>query len=338
MRLELDAFLQDLDLGSAARAAAAVEARGYPALWVPEAANDSFLTATAALAATSTLRVGTAVTVALSRSPMLTAYAAWALAGAYDGRFTLGLGAGGDVAERFGLPVDRPTARLEEYVEVLRHAWAAWRVGAPVAFRGRMYDFAVSQSAYRPAPHEHEIPVLLAAVGPRMSRAAGRLADGLVLHPLATPRTWHASLGPALAEGLAAVGRDRAAVEVIQPVLLVVADRPDADRQRTEVRRRIAWYGAREQYGALLRAVGLGDLATELRAAAASGRRHEWERIVDDDVLATFAVVADAADVPRALTDRFGGHVDRVSLFFDRYAGVPGDEARLLAGLAGAAP
>jgi hypothetical protein len=63
---------------------------------------------------------------------------------------------------------------------------------------------------------------------------------------------------------------------------------------------------------------GWGDLQTELNTLSKSDRPDKWQemgRLVDEDVLHAFAIVADPEHVPKGLKQRFGNAVDRVSFY-----------------------
>jgi alkanesulfonate monooxygenase SsuD/methylene tetrahydromethanopterin reductase-like flavin-dependent oxidoreductase (luciferase family) len=98
---------------------------------------------TAAALAAPGLGLGTSVAVAFPRSPMITAEAAWMLAGATGGRFVAGLGTQvrAHVERRFSAPFSPPGPRMREYVLAMRALYAAFR-GAPLAFEGEYYSFS----------------------------------------------------------------------------------------------------------------------------------------------------------------------------------------------------
>jgi alkanesulfonate monooxygenase SsuD/methylene tetrahydromethanopterin reductase-like flavin-dependent oxidoreductase (luciferase family) len=126
------------------------------------------------------------------RPPAVLAKAAASLDVLSNGRFELGLGAGGvqDQIAGMGGPRRDPAASvdaLEEAIEVIRLMWSAERV---VSFEGRHYRLADAHPGPRPA---HPIGIWLGAFKPRMQRLAGRKADG-----------WIPSLGPLSAEELRA--------------------------------------------------------------------------------------------------------------------------------------
>ena len=162
-------------------------------------------------------------------------------------------------------------------------------------------------------------PVHLAAVGPLMTRLAGELADGLLVHGFTTERYLRERTLPALEEGLALAGRDRGEVSVSLPGL-VVTGRTDGERAEAAaaVKATIAFYGSTPAYRPVLELHGWDALADELHALSVSRREDKWKAmagLVDDDVLAAFAVVAGPDDVAAEVRARFDGLVDRFSVY-----------------------
>jgi probable F420-dependent oxidoreductase len=125
-------------------------------------------------AAAPTLRLGTAVVAAPTRSPVVLAKQAATVDVLSGGRLTLGLG-GGWLPEEFeavGVPIAERMARLEEAVDVMKTLWRE-----PVAsFTGRFTRFADVVSS--PKPVRGTIPIILGGRTPAGARRAGRLADG----------------------------------------------------------------------------------------------------------------------------------------------------------------
>jgi len=79
------------------------------------------------------------------------------------------------------------------------------------------------------------------------------------------------------------------------------------------IRGQISFYGSTPAYRPVLEHHGWGDLQSELNAMS---KRGEWEAmadLIDDDILATFAVVAEPDNVADELKLRFGQTVDRLS-------------------------
>ena len=100
----------------------------------------------------------------------------------------------------------------------------------------------------------------------------------------------------------------------------------DAERAaaRTAVRAQLAFYGSTPAYRPVLELHGWEDLGDELNALSTSRREDKWEamaELVDDEVLGTFAVVADPEDVAPEVLRRYEGVVDRFSVYSG--AGLP---------------
>src|SRR5919204_6509967 len=123
--MRLDAFLTSAAIEGIGDTAASLERSGFYGAWLTETQVDPFLPLAVAATRTSTMRLGTGIAVALSRSPMLTAMDAWALQRASGRRLDLGLGpqVRAHVERRFSMPYSRPAARMREYVAALHHIW-----------------------------------------------------------------------------------------------------------------------------------------------------------------------------------------------------------------------
>jgi F420-dependent oxidoreductase-like protein len=143
--------------------------------------------------------LGTAVVPTPQRHPLVLASQALSVQAATGNRLTLGVGAGvgAMVSGMFGLPADRPAARMREYLSVLRPLLR----GETVDHHGDTLT-AVGSVA---VPGAEPPPVLLAALGPAMVRVAAELADGAVTW-MAGPRslTRAAERVPRLVAGLPA--------------------------------------------------------------------------------------------------------------------------------------
>ena len=201
--------------------AAAAEAAGFRAVFVAEGHGDALSLCHPAIAATSRVRVGTAIANAALRPPVLAAKTAAQLDQASDGRFLLGLGVGNDVMNgRFGLPPFPPLQMIEEYVGALRAALA----GRPAGFDGQL--FRTGMVPFDSPPVRAELPVYLAALGPRMLELAGRIADGVILNLMSPAQAGQAaSLVRAAA---VAAGREASSVEVVCVVHACLSDDRDA--------------------------------------------------------------------------------------------------------------
>ena len=326
------------DLAAAGTLFRDLEVLGYDRAFSFEARHDPFLPLAVAAGATNSIGLGTAVAIAFARTPMVVAHAAWDLQSLSGGRFTLGLGSQirPHVEERFSMPWSRPAERMREFVLALRSIWAAWQGDAPLDFRGDFYTHTRMVPAFDPGPlPEGPPPVLVGAVGPRMTEVAGEVADGLLVHPVNTRRSLEELTLPAVARGAARAGRDPSEVEVVC-VTIVVTGRTEEEmvRSREAVRAQLAFYGTTPAYRPVFELHGMGDVCDELRRMARAGRWDEMGGLVDDDFLATVAVVGEPDRVPDLVRARVVGISDSVSLVNNR-APDPLHLAEVVAGLRG---
>src|ERR671919_2738082 len=207
------------------------EEGGYESVWVAETASSAFVQASLACRATLRVKVGTNIALAFPRSPTITAMAARDLAELSGDRFILGLGSQVKRINehRFSVPFEHPAPKLGEYVEVVRDVLATFR-GESIDHRGRF--FTVTMPPFPGADPVGDVPIYLAAVNERMCEAAGRVADGVLGHPLTSPKYVADVVRPAVERGAAAAGRDVSAINLTNSVILQVAD--DRERARRE--------------------------------------------------------------------------------------------------------
>lgn len=171
---------------------AAAEA-GVRSAWISDGIGWDALTALAAVGTVPAgTELGTAVVPFPLRHPLLLARQALTTHAAVGGRLTLGIGAGiaRMVDTMYGVPTDRPAARLREYLAVLRPLLR----GEAVDHRGEYYTATAQLTPLNRAAgggvaggvrgdedaHLSAPSVLVAALGPAMLRVAGELADGTV--------------------------------------------------------------------------------------------------------------------------------------------------------------
>jgi probable F420-dependent oxidoreductase len=312
-----------------------LEAFGYDGLLTAETASDPFLPLAIAAEHTKHIELGTGIAVAFARTPMVTAYIANDLQRMSNGRFILGLGSQikPHIEKRFSMPWSHPARRMREYIQALRAIWSAWNEGQVLDFQGDFYRHTLMTPFFSPAPSPHPPPkVFLAAVGERMTEVGGEVADGVIIHGFTTERYVKEVTLPAIERGLAKSGRGRGDFEVSGPLFVVTGVTEDElDQARRGVQQQIAFYGSTPAYRPVLELHGWGDLQGELNTLS---KRGEWVKmgdLIDDEILHTFAVVAEPERVGAELRRRFGGVVDRCSFYApyrsnpERWAGVVAD-------------
>ena len=159
--------------------------------------------------------------------------------------------------------------------------------------------------------------MFLAAVGELMTEVAGEVADGIIIHGFTTERYVKEVTVPAIERGLAKSGRRAHVVRDLGAV--VRRHRPQrggaGQRRRKGTQQQIAFYGSTPAYRGVLELHGWGDLQTELNTLSKRGEWVEMGELIDDEILRTFAVVAEPEGVGAELKRRYGGVVDRCSFY-----------------------
>ena len=299
-----------LDIAAVPAQARLLEDIGYNGLVVEETKDDPFVVMALAAAATTRLKLGTAVVIAFPRSPMVMALSAWTIQKLSKGRFTLGLGSQvkAHIQRRYGVKWSPAGPWMREYVTAVRAIWDCWQNGSPLDVKGEHYNLNLVVPLFNAGPIEHpDIPIHLAAVNTVMCRIAGEVADGLRPHPVCTPSYIENVMLPAVRSGAAKAGRPLDAFRVCMKPLVATARTEDDLRPKIrDVRARIAFYASTPAYVAAFEHLGLGGLARE---AAVLSREQRWEELPDliaDDTLELFAVIGTYDVIGRRLKERFG--------------------------------
>ncbi|QGG95680.1 LLM class F420-dependent oxidoreductase [Actinomarinicola tropica] len=312
----------DGNIGSvtqAAQGAAAAEAAGYDGVWTAETSQDPFLPLLLGAEHTERIELGTSIAVAFARNPMTLAQTAYDLQRFSGGRFILGLGSQikSHITKRFSMPWSHPAPRMREMVLAIRAIWDTWNNGTRLDFRGDFYTHTLMTPFFDPGPNPHgDAKIFIAGVGPLMTKVAGEVCDGFLVHGFTTESYLREVTLPALEEGMAAGGRARADFEISFPAFVVTGATEEAMAASADAtRRQIAFYGSTPAYRGVLEHHGWGDLQTELNTLSKQG---EWARmgtLIDDEILGTFAVVAEPSQVAAGLKGRYGDVVDRISFY-----------------------
>ncbi|MYQ35420.1 LLM class F420-dependent oxidoreductase [Streptomyces sp. SID4956] len=225
---------------------ATAEELGFDSVWTAEAYGSDALTPLAWYGSrTSRVRLGTSIIQMSARTPTATAMAAMTMDHLTGGRFVLGLGASGPqvVEGWYGQPYPKPLARTREYVEILRRAFAR----EVVTFDGDHYTVPHpgGSGLGKPLrsllhPVRTDLPILLAAEGPKNVTLAAEIGDGWL--PLFYSPFDDAHYRAALAEGFARPGARRTAsdFEVVTIVNVEIDD--DVEAAANRIRPHLALY------------------------------------------------------------------------------------------------
>ncbi|MSO77131.1 MAG: TIGR03617 family F420-dependent LLM class oxidoreductase [Alphaproteobacteria bacterium] len=300
--------------------AKAVEAAGFDAIGTVELGNDPFMPLALAALATKRVDLTTSIAVAFPRSPTVMAHIAFDLQKESRGRFHLGLGSQvkGHNERRYGIQWSPPAPRLQEYVEAVRAIWRCWETGEKLAFEGRHYRLSLMTPDFSPKPSGLAAPpISIAAVGDAMLRVAGRVADGVRLHPLCSRRYLEDVCLPEMLKGMAQAGRARANFEINGGGFVCTGpDEASVARAMDWARRRIGFYGSTRTYLPILKLHGLEELGQTLHAHSVAGRWDAMAGEVSDAVVRIFAACGTYDRLAGAIGERFGGVADMVDINF----------------------
>jgi F420-dependent oxidoreductase-like protein len=262
------------------------ERLGFDSIWTAEAYGSDALTPLAWWGArTERVKLGTAIVQMSARTPAATAMAAITLDHLSGGRFILGLGASGPqvVEGWYGQPYPKPLARTREYVEIVRSIVAR---DAPVEFHGQFYDMPYSGGAGlgKPLkstvhPLRNEIPIYLAAEGPKNVALSAEICDGWL--PLFFSPKEDGFYRSCLAEGFAASGDPTKAERFEIPATVMLIPGDDVEACADMVRPFLALYaggmGARDAnfHFEVFARMGYEDVAVAVQDLYLQGKKQE---------------------------------------------------------------
>src|SRR6202167_987997 len=269
----------------------AAEELGSDSVWTAEAYGSDAATILAWLAGqTSKIKLGSAVFQIPGRSAAMTAMTAATIDQLSGGRMILGLGTSGpQVSEGWhGQRFGRQLQRTREYIDVVRMALARERV----IYQGQTLQLPLPDGPGKPlkltiATVQEQIPIYLAAIGPRNTALAGEIADGWI-PTLFSPE--HVSeLRPLLQEGADRVGRSLDGFDIAPTVNVFVTD--DLPAARDAMRPFIALYvggmGSRKQnfYNNLVCRYGFEEQAKVIQDLYLEGKREEAMAAIPDALI-----------------------------------------------------
>ena len=290
---------------------AEAERLGFDSVWSAEAyGSDAVSVITWVAARTERIGVGTAIMQIPARTPAATAMTAITLDHLTGGRFRLGLGMSGpQVVEGWhGQPYGKPLARTREYVEIVR---AILRRDKPVEFDGDHYRVPAhgpdTTGLGKPLktivhPLRPDLPIYLAAIGPKNVALAAEIADGWIPTFYSPDRA--AMFRGWLEEGFARRGGASDGFDVAAMVPVFVGD--DVQACRDLVKPFLALYvggmGAqgRNFYNTLARRYGYDEAATEIQDRYLEGRKGEAAGAVPDELVDEVSLVGP----PERIRDR----------------------------------
>jgi F420-dependent oxidoreductase-like protein len=293
---------------------------GFSVVWAAEAYGSDAPTILSWIAGqTSRIDVGTGIMQIPARTPTMTAMTAATMDAFSGGRLRLGLGVSGpQVSEGWhGVRFDKPLARTREYVSIVRAALAR----QTVSFEGEFYRLPLPDGPGKALklgfhPPRPDIPIYLAAVGPKNLELAGEIADGWLAVFYAPG---HAAEQLASVErGRARAGKTLAGFDVVPTVPVVIGDdvAACADLVRSYAALYIGGMGSREKnfYNQLATRMGFGDAAKEIQDLYLAKRQRDAAGAVPLDFIDSTALLGPVDRIAGKLNDYAAAGVTTLSV------------------------
>ena len=278
--------LGDQPLDSLVGQAALAEERGLHSIWVAEDyyLRDAFTSMGVLAARTKKIKIATGVINPYTRHPALTAMSLATVNEFAPDRIFLGIGSSVKmwIEDQMGMPLGNRLVVIREYIQLVRSLLK----GEKVTFDGSYFKLKdVALGGMRPAPN---LPIYLAAVGPKMLHLAGEIADGVLLTAGNSPVYVRYALDQ-LRDGAQKAGRDKSKIDIASYVYLSV----DANGKKAmdAARGPIAYVLSPTEYGDLMCRVSGFDpkILVGIRKALESGAFSDASNLVTDEMVDAFS-------------------------------------------------
>lgn len=277
------------------------EELGYHSIWVPEMwGRDAFSILGLLAGCTEKIKLGTGIVPVFSRSPAVIAQTIATLDEISGGRMMLGLGTSGPaVIENWhGVKYEKPLQRTREYVEIIKMILRGERVN----YTGEIFSLKGFRLQFKPL--RGDVPVLVAAIGPKNIRLSGEVADGWI--PFMIPVGHLKEAKKDLVQGAESRGRNPEKIMVCPYVTCAVS--ADAEYARSVVSEHIAYYvgGMGTYYYNTVSRYGFGEEADGIARAWKNAGKEEAAGRISGRMLDALSV-SGSPEEGRSLVTRYHG-------------------------------
>ena len=288
--LILDA-LSIQDLKDLARKA---EHAGFHSIWATELYRTSFQQLSAAAEVTDKIKLGSAVALAFTRSPLITALTSLDLDEISGGRLILGLGTGAkNTNERYhGIMYGKPVKRISECVEIIRNYISSAHKEDIFKYDGEYYK--LNTKGYKRAfqPMREKVPIYMAGIGRNMIQKSAEIADGYLGHVVCNLDYIKGVVKPSIDLGLSISNRNRE--DFIFSSIITCAISNDIEKARYAAKATIGFYATVKTYRAPFEMMGYTEQVEKIRNSYFKNDIGEMIENVSDEMVEKFAVIGDA--------------------------------------------
>ncbi|WP_433292745.1 LLM class F420-dependent oxidoreductase [Actinoplanes sp. CA-030573] len=293
---------------------------GFAVAWSAEAYGSDTVSMLAWLAGqTRQIDLGAAVMQIPARTPAMTAMTAATIDTLSGGRFRLGLGVSGpQVSEGWhGVRFAKPLKRTREYVDIVKKAIAR----EPVSYDGEFYTLPLPDGPGKALklgfhPPRTEIPIYLAAVGPKNLELAGEIADGWLAIFFAPDAA--GEYLQHIERGRAKRGLGLSGFDVAPTVPVVLGDNTAwcADVIRPYASLYVGGMGSREQnfYNQLAVRMGYAEEAARVQDLYLSGKKAEAAEAVPQEFIERTSIIGNKIQVKERIKQYAAAGVGTLSI------------------------
>jgi alkanesulfonate monooxygenase SsuD/methylene tetrahydromethanopterin reductase-like flavin-dependent oxidoreductase (luciferase family) len=257
--------------------------RGFGTLWKGESnSRDPAALLPAVAAMTKKIRIGPAVMHIHARTAVETAIYSATLDELSQGRFVLGLGcANVNLAGWHGLQGDHPLTRVEEYITIFRKVIAREKLNV----QGKYYSSKNFRLEFE--PYRARVPIILASLGPKMAKLAGRMCEGVMMNMADPGRIKFVASN--MAEGAKEAGRDPADLEVVAKVRVSVNE--DIEKAKNALKKVVTFYSLAPHYRDMLAQMGLPKEVERIQETYRASGFKAAAKTVTDEMLGKIPIV-----------------------------------------------
>jgi len=277
---------QDSSLEGMITTAKRCEDMGFDSLWLANIFEFDAITLIALMGReTSRIAMGTAVVPSYPRHPVALAQQAMTTAVATNGRFELGLGLSHKmvIENMFGLSYDKPARHMREYLDVL----VPLMRGEAVAYQGEQYQVNCQFTI----PGLKPVPLIVAALGPKMLELAGALSDGTTTW-MTGMQTLEQHIIPSINSAASAAGRAPPRIVAGLPIALT----NNVEAAKAKISEQLKVYGILPSYRAMLDREGAAGPADVALLGDEAALRQQLQQLRDIGVTDFNAAVIDVEE------------------------------------------
>lgn len=294
------------------------EEANFHSVWATELYRTSFQQLAAVSSVTSRIKLGSAVALAFTRSPLITALTALDLDELSNGRLVLGLGVGAkNTNEKYhGIKYGKPVKRIGECVEIINNYIASSYLDRDFSYSGEYYDVKTKGFKRAFKPLRNKIPLYMAGIGENMSRAAAKTADGYLGHVVCSQDYLKGKVIPAINKGLKESNKKRSDFTVSSIIPCVVTNKLKEAKKAAKAT--IGFYATVKTYRSPFEMAGFSEQLQKIRNAYFNKDIEGMIKNVPDSMVDKFAIVGNE-DYCREKIDAYRKIIDLPILSVPHY-------------------